>query len=77
MTRLPNSPFHPIPSMRKKPAAAISLDLDNLWSYMKINGVEGWDKYPSYLDVFIPHILDLLDEMDLKITFFIVGKDTE
>lgn len=63
--------------MSKKPAAAISLDLDNLWSYMKVSGVEGWDKYPSYLDVFIPHILDLLDEMDLKITFFVVGKDTE
>lgn len=59
------------------PIAGISLDLDNQWSYMKIHGDEGWDKYPSYFSIFIPHILDVLDKLDLKITFFIVGKDTE
>lgn len=62
---------------KKKPIASISLDLDNQWSYMKIHGDEGWDKYPSYFDIFIPHILKVLDELNLKITFFIVGKDTE
>jgi len=63
--------------MNKKPIANISLDLDNQWSYMKIHGDEGWDLYPSYFDIFIPHVLNVLDELDLKITFFIVGKDTE
>ena len=63
--------------MQNKPLASISLDLDNQWSYMKIHGDKGWDKYPSYFDIFIPHVLDILDELDLKITFFIVGKDTE
>ena len=62
---------------KTKPFAAISLDLDNQWSYMKIHGDEGWDKYPSYFDIFIPHVLDLLDELEIKITFFIVGKDCE
>jgi peptidoglycan-N-acetylglucosamine deacetylase len=57
--------------------AAISLDLDNQWAYMKIHGDAGWEEYPSYFAVFIPHVLDLLDDLDLKITFFIVGKDTE
>lgn len=61
--------------MKQKPIASISLDLDNQWSYMKIHGDEGWDSYPSYFDIFIPHVLDLLDELELKITFFIVGKD--
>ena len=61
----------------KKPVASISLDLDNQWSYMKIHGDEGWDKYPSYFSIFVPHVLNVLDELDLKITFFIVGKDTE
>jgi len=61
----------------QKPLAALSLDLDNQWSYMKIHGDEGWEKYPSYFDIFIPHVLDILDELGLKITFFIVGKDTE
>ena len=60
-----------------KPLAGISLDLDNQWSYMKIHGDEGWDQYPSYFDIFVPHVLDVLDELELKITFFIVGKDTE
>jgi peptidoglycan-N-acetylglucosamine deacetylase len=62
---------------KKKPIASISLDLDNQWTYMKIHGDEGWDKYPSYLHIFVPHVLNVLDELHLKITFFIVGKDTE
>ena len=62
---------------KKKPIASISLDLDNQWSYMKIHGDEGWDQYPSYFNIFVPHVLDVLDELNLKITFFIVGKDTE
>ena len=44
-----------------KPLASISLDLDNQWSYMKIHGDEGWDAYPSNFDIFVPHILDVLE----------------
>lgn len=62
---------------KEKKIASISLDLDNQWSYMKIHGDEGWDKYPSYLHIFIPHVLSILDELDIKITFFIVAKDIE
>lgn len=58
-----------------KPLLSLSLDLDNQWSYMKIHGEEGWESYPSYLDIFVPHILKVLDELELKITFFIVGQD--
>ena len=58
-----------------KPTASLSLDLDNKWSYMKNNGAEGWEEYPSYLDIFVPYILKLLKELDLKLTFFIVGQD--
>ena len=58
-----------------KPLASISLDLDNQWSYMKTHGDSGWKKFPSYLDIFIPHVLDILDRFNLKITFFIVGQD--
>lgn len=62
-------------SERPKPLASLSLDLDNLWSYMKIHGDLGWEKYPSYFDTFIPVLLDVLDHFKLKITCFIVGKD--
>lgn len=58
-----------------KKIASISLDLDNQWSYMKIHGDEGWESYPTYLDIFVPYVLDILDELNLKITFFIVGQD--
>lgn len=58
-----------------KPFASISLDLDNQWSYMKTHGDPEWVSYPSYYDIFIPHVVELLRELNLKITFFIVGLD--
>ncbi|MFC1734034.1 polysaccharide deacetylase family protein, partial [candidate division KSB1 bacterium] len=53
----------------------VSLDLDNQWSYMKIHGDAGWESFPSYLDKFVPHVLKVLDDLDIKITFFVVGQD--
>jgi len=58
-----------------KPLASISLDLDNQWSYMKTHGDPGWESFPSYLNIFIPHVLDVLERLNLKVTFFIVGQD--
>jgi peptidoglycan/xylan/chitin deacetylase (PgdA/CDA1 family) len=58
-----------------KPATSISLDLDNLWSYLKTQGAPGWESYPSYLDQVVPRILDTLDRCGQRITFFVVGKD--
>jgi peptidoglycan-N-acetylglucosamine deacetylase len=60
---------------KNKPIASLSLDLDNQWSYMKTHGDPGWETFPSYLDLVVPRILELLKEMDLTITFFIVGQD--
>ena len=59
----------------QRPLASVSLDLDNLWSYMKTHGDPGWESRPSYLDVFLPPVLDALDRLGLRITFFIVGVD--
>lgn len=53
----------------------LSLDLDNQWSYMKTHGNSEWKKFPSYLDVVVPRILEFLKKRDIKITFFIVGQD--
>ena len=58
-----------------KPYASISLDLDNQWSYMKTHGDAGWDTFPSYLDVFVPHVSEALERHHLRITFFVVGQD--
>lgn len=60
---------------KKKILASISLDLDDQWSYMKVHGDDGWDQFPSYLDIVIPIFLDVFDKLDIKITFFVVGQD--
>ena len=58
-----------------KPIASLSLDLDNKWSYLKTHGEKDWESFPSYFDVVVPRILRMLDEKNLRITFFIVGQD--
>ncbi len=62
-------------SKRPRLRASLSLDADNQWSYMKIHGDEGWERYPSYLDVLAPRAVDLLAARGLQITFFVVGQD--
>ncbi|MBL8958819.1 MAG: polysaccharide deacetylase family protein [Gemmatimonadetes bacterium] len=61
----------------RRPIASLSLDLDNLWSYMKTHGDSGWESRPSYLDTVVPVALDLLAQRDYRITFFVVGVDAE
>jgi hypothetical protein len=61
----------------QRPWASVSLDADNLWSYMKTHGDAGWELRPSYLDRFVPHVLGVLDELGLRITFFLVGLDAD
>jgi hypothetical protein len=58
-----------------KPLCSLSLDLDNLWSYLKTHGDSGWDAYPSYLGVVVPRVLKFLADRNLSITWFLVGKD--
>jgi peptidoglycan-N-acetylglucosamine deacetylase len=55
--------------------ATLSLDLDNEWSYIKTHGDQGWELYPSYLDVAVPRFLDLFEQLGLKVTVFVVGQD--
>ncbi|MEM8944880.1 MAG: polysaccharide deacetylase family protein [Planctomycetota bacterium] len=58
-----------------KSVASLSLDLDNQWSYMKTHGDDGWESFPSYLDIVVPRVLNFLEQRNLKITFFVVGQD--
>jgi hypothetical protein len=58
-----------------KPIASLSLDLDNKWSYLKTHGDQGWESFPSYLDVVVPRFLGVLGDLDLRITVFVVGQD--
>lgn len=60
-----------------RPHAALSLDLDNHWSYLRTRGDAAWESYPSYLSLVVPRALEFLSERSLRITFFIVGRDAE
>ncbi len=57
------------------PAASISLDLDNVWSYMKTHGDDGWQDYPSYIEPLLTIVLDKMKQRGLRITVFVVGQD--
>jgi hypothetical protein len=61
--------------MKTLPLASISLDLDDLWAYLRTHGDPAWQDRPSYLPLVLPRLLDAFDEIDLRITFFIVGYD--
>jgi peptidoglycan-N-acetylglucosamine deacetylase len=61
--------------MTDKPLASISLDLDDLWTYLKTRGDPAWEALPSYLPAFVPLALDLLERLGLQITVFVVGAD--
>lgn len=55
--------------------ASLSLDLDNLWSYLKTHGDPGWVDYPSYLGTVVPHIAQLASSTGVTMSIFIVGRD--
>jgi hypothetical protein len=39
------------------------------------HGDPGWDTYPTYLDALTRVVLPMLDDLGLRITFFVVGQD--
>ncbi|HZF68406.1 MAG TPA: polysaccharide deacetylase family protein [Gemmatirosa sp.] len=61
--------------MTPRPVASLSLDLDDLWTYLRTHGDPAWSARPSYLATFVPRMLDLLDECGVSITWFLVGHD--
>lgn len=58
-----------------KHVASLSLDLDNKWSYLKTHGDPGWESYPSYLSLVVPRFLQVMHQLDLRMTVFVVGQD--
>lgn len=58
-----------------RPLCSLSLDLDDMWTYLKTHGDAGWPEYPSYLSVVVPRVLKVLAERGLRITWFVVGRD--
>jgi len=61
--------------MSRRPLLSLGIDLDNLWSYMKIHGDRGWETHPSYLEPLAPLIVERLRRHGLRATIFVVGQD--
>ncbi len=55
--------------------ATLSIDLDNLWSYLKTRADRSWESLPSFLDVVVPRVIATLGERNLVVTWFVVGRD--
>lgn len=55
--------------------ASVSVDLDNLWAYLKTHGDPAWERMPSFLPAAVPRLLDVLGEQRLTTTVFAVGAD--
>lgn len=60
-----------------RPVASVSLDLDNLWAYLKTHGDPEWERMPSFLPSAVPRLLGLFGEHGLTGTVFAVGADVE
>ena len=57
------------------PNASVSLDMDNLWSYLKTHGDPTWQSRPSYLEALVPRMLEVFDAHSITATVFVVGAD--
>lgn len=64
-----------VPGTRGKATASISLDADNLWSYLKTHGNPDWESRPSYLGALGPRLLDAYGRHGVTATVFVVGHD--
>ena len=57
--------------------ATLSLDLDDVWAYLRTKGDMEWARAPSVLALAVSRLLPLLDHLQLRITVFVVGRDAE
>lgn len=63
--------------MPGKPLAALSVDLDDLWSYLKTAGDARWREHPSFLSIAMPRLFEHLSRHDMGITAFTIGEDVQ
>ena len=58
-----------------RPTASVSLDADNLWSYLKTHGNPDWEKRPGYLPALGPRLVETYGRHGITGTVFVVGHD--
>jgi hypothetical protein len=57
------------------PIASVSMDLDNLWAYLRTHGDPDWERMPSFLPAAVSRLLEVIGENELSTTAFVVGAD--
>ncbi|QDV41693.1 Polysaccharide deacetylase [Stieleria neptunia] len=55
--------------------ASLSVDFDNKWAYLRAAGRQDWESASSYLPIAAERMVELLGELDLPLTVFVVGRD--
>ena len=63
--------------MNSRPIASLSLDLDNKWAYLRAAGREDWQSSESYLPIAITRVVDMLGNLNLPVSVFLVGRDLQ
>lgn len=58
-----------------RPRATLSLDLDDVWAYLRTRGDADWESAPSMLPVAVDRLLPALAALDVRITVFVIGRD--
>lgn len=58
-----------------RPLATLSLDLDDVWAYLRTRGEPDWESAPSVLPLAVERLLPVLARHDLRLTVFVVGRD--
>lgn len=61
--------------MNPRPVASVSVDLDNLWAYLKTHGDPDWQRMPSFLPAATSRLIEVLGSR--HVTVFAVGADVE
>lgn len=57
--------------------AAISVDLDDSWAYLRTQGHPNWANAPTVLPQATERLLQLFDKLGIHVTVFLVGRDLE
>lgn len=53
----------------------LSLDLDDVWTYLKVRGDATWRERPTHFPVVVPVMLEMLEAAGAQATIFVVGAD--
>lgn len=61
----------------KRIGGSVSIDLDNVWTYLRAREDARWLAKPCMLNLVVPRIVDFFSSLNIRPTIFVVGSDLE